>query len=483
MIFKVKKILIANRGEIALRIIRAVQEHGLTAVGIYETPDKEARHIRRADEAIWLGEGPRKDYLNIDKIIWAARKSGADAIHPGYGFLAENPDFPKACEDAGLIFIGPPAKVIHALGNKVIARTIAESAGVPVIPGSENLPLGEKGEKRALAFAKEQGFPLMLKATAGGGGRGIRKVNDKRELLEQMPLARAEAKAAFNDDRVYLEKSIKNPKHVEVQVLADAFGNTIHMGTRDCSIQRRHQKLVEIAPALIPDKALLNNICEAAIRVAKEANYVNAGTVEFLVDEDGQFYFMEMNTRLQVEHTVTEMVTGIDIVRAQIDIAAGHKLQYKQKDIQIRGHAIEMRINAEDPKNNFLPEGGKIVTVYSSPGGPGIRLDGIVYQSYLIPQAYDSLLVKLTVHGFTWKQSVERLRRALNGFVIMGPKTTIPFYLQIVKEPDFQNGIFTTSYLDNHPELLDYKDEDREVAKLAKLIATIHHKGFNPFAA
>lgn len=477
-----KKILIANRGEIALRIIRAVQEQGLIAVGVYETPDKEARHIRTADEAIWIGEGPRKDYLNIDKMIWAARKAGADAIHPGYGFLAENADFPRACEEAGLVFIGPPAKVIHALGNKVIARTIAESAGVPVIPGSENLPKGEEGEERALAFAQQYGFPLMLKATAGGGGRGIRKINNARELVGQIPLARSEARAAFNDDRVYLEKGLRNPKHIEVQVLADRWGNVIHMGTRDCSIQRRNQKLVEIAPALLLDKKLLDDMCTAAIKVTREASYVNAGTVEFLVDEDGHFYFLEINTRLQVEHTVTEMITAIDIVRAQIDIAAGEKLRFSQEDIHLRGNAIEMRINAEDPKNNFLPEGGKTITVYNSPGGAGIRLDGIAYQGYAIPQAYDSLLVKLTVHGFTWQEAVERMRRALRGFVIMGPKTTIPFYLNIVNEPDFQRGVFNTSYLDTHPELLEYKEEGREVAKLARLIATIHHKGVNPFA-
>ncbi len=477
-----KKILIANRGEIALRIIRAVQEQGSVGVGVYETPDKEARHIRTADEAIWIGEGPRKDYLNIDKMIWAARKAGADAIHPGYGFLAENPDFPKACEDSGLIFIGPPAKVIHALGNKVIARTIAESAGVPTIPGSENLSKGKEGEESALSFAKEYGFPVMLKATAGGGGRGIRKINDAKEMINQIPMARAEAKAAFGDDRVYLEKCLWNPKHVEVQVLADNFGNIIHMGTRDCSIQRRNQKLVEIAPALLTDEKLLNDICTAAIKVAQEANYVNAGTVEFLVDENAQFYFLEMNTRLQVEHTVTEMVTGIDIVRAQIDIAAGEKLKFSQGDVYIRGHAIEMRINAEDPKNNFLPEGGKTITVYNSPGGAGIRLDGIAYQGYVIPQAYDSLLVKITVHGFTWLEAVERMRRALRGFVIMGPRTTIPFYLNIVNEPDFQNGLFNTNYLDTHAQLLEYKDEGREVAKIAKLVAHIHHKGFNPFA-
>lgn len=477
-----KKILIANRGEIALRIIRAVQEQGLVAVGVYETPDKEARHIRTADEAIWIGEGPRKDYLNIDKMIWAARKAEADAIHPGYGFLAENPDFAKACEDAGLIFIGPPAKVIHALGNKVIARTIAESAGVPVIPGSENLSQGKEGEERALSFAREHGFPLMLKATAGGGGRGIRKINNPKELIDQIPLARAEAKAAFDDNRLYLEKGLRNPKHIEVQILADNFGNIIHMGTRDCSIQRRNQKLVEIAPALLSDKKFLDDICTAAIKVAREANYVNAGTVEFLVDEDRHFYFLEMNTRLQVEHTVTEMVTGMDIVRAQIDIAARERLKFSQEDVHIKGHAIEMRVNAEDPKNNFLPEGGKTITVYNSPGGAGIRLDGIVYQGYVIPQAYDSLLVKITVHGFTWREAVERMRRALRGFVIVGPKTTIPFYLNIVNEPDFQNGVFTTGYLDSHPELLEYKEEGREVAKLAKLVATIHHKGFNPFA-
>ncbi len=478
-----KKILIANRGEIAIRLIRAIQELNYEAVAVYETPDKESRHIRIANEAIWLGNGPRCDYLDISKIIKAAKKSGASAIHPGYGFLAENPDFSKACEDEGIIFIGPSSEVITNLGNKVIARKIMAEAGIPMVPGSDNLAQGDEGVETAIAFAAEFKYPIMLKATCGGGGRGIRLVESDDQMREEIPIARAEAKAAFNDDRVYLEKVVIEPKHVEVQVMADREGKTVHLGTRDCSIQRRNQKLIEIAPSMISDKALLDTICDTAVKAAKAANYFNAGTVEFLIDKDFNYYFMEINTRVQVEHTVTEMITGIDIVRTQIKLAMGKLLAFNQEDIQMRGHAIEMRINAEDPKADFMPEGGKTVSVYRSPGGYGVRLDGFVYQGYTIPQVYDSLLVKMTVHGFSWNETVDRLRRCLTNFVIAGPKTTIPFYLNIAQDADFIGGNFDTSYLDKHPELFDYEENANEASKLSNLIAEIHHRGLNPYAA
>jgi acetyl-CoA carboxylase biotin carboxylase subunit len=477
-----KKILVANRGEIAIRVIRAAQELGHKAVAIYETPDTDALHVRVADEAIWLGDGPRKDYLDIAKVIRAARKSGADAIHPGYGFLAENPEFAKACEDAGIIFIGPTSEVITNLGNKVIAREIMKEANIPMVPGTPNLTSGDDGVQEALAFASEYGYPIMLKATAGGGGRGIRRIENDMEMTEQIPMARAEAKAAFNNDNVYLEKVVITPKHVEVQVIADSFGNVVHLGTRDCSIQRRNQKLIEIAPSMIKDTSITDSICDAAVKAAKAANYTNAGTVEFLVDKDMNYYFMEINTRIQVEHTVTEMVTGIDIVRTQIKLAFGKKLLFDQDDIQIRGHAIEMRINAEDPKNDFMPEGGKTVSIYRSPGGYGVRLDGFVYQGYTIPEVYDSLLVKLTVHGYSWNETVDRLKRCLRNFVITGPKTTIPFYLELVNDPDFQKGDFDTSYLETHAHLLNYDEQNTEINKLAKLIAEIHYKEENTYA-
>ncbi len=477
-----KKILVANRGEIAIRVIRAAQELGHTAVAVYETPDTDALHVRVADEAIWLGDGPRKDYLDIEQIIKAARKSGADAVHPGYGFLAENPEFAKTCEKAGLIFIGPTSEVITNLGNKVIAREIMAKANIPMVPGTPNLSPGDEGVKEALAFAAEYGYPVMLKATCGGGGRGIRRIENDSEMQEQTHVARAEAKAAFNDDNVYLEKVVINPKHVEVQIIADNFGNVVHLGTRDCSIQRRNQKLVEIAPSLIQDKSIIDSICDTAVKAAKAANYTNAGTVEFLVDKDMNYYFMEINTRIQVEHTVTEMVTDVDIVRTQIKLASGKPLLFKQEEVKIRGHAIEMRINAEDPKNNFMPEGGKTVNIYRSPGGYGVRLDGFVYQGYTIPEVYDSLLVKLTVFGYSWNETVDRLRRCLKNFVITGPKTTIPFYLELVNDPDLQKGDFDTSYLETHEHLLNYDEQNTEINKLAKLIAEIHYNEENTYA-
>ncbi|HOI74884.1 MAG TPA: biotin carboxylase N-terminal domain-containing protein [Syntrophales bacterium] len=479
---QIRRVMIANRGEIALRILRTAKELSLDVVVVFEGPDSDAYYIRLAEDAVMIGDGPRKDYLDIDKIIWAAKKSGADAIHPGYGFLAENPDFSAACDKAGILFIGPPPGVISNLGNKVVARQIAQKAGIPCVPGTKDLLRGEAGVREAVDFGRMYGYPLMLKASAGGGGRGIRKVVDEADLLKQIPQARAETLAAFNDENIYVEKCIEAPRHVEVQILADKHGNVIHLGTRDCSIQRRHQKLLEIAPADLPPD-VLEAMCDCAIRFARESGYVNAGTVEFLVDsKTSEFWFMEMNTRLQVEHTVTEELSGVDIVREQIRIAEGHVLSIPQELGLLRGKAIQVRINAEDPKNNFMPEGGKRLEVYQSSGGPGVRLDGVVYQGFKIPTEYDSMMVKMTVRGLNWEQAIQRLKRALQGFLIVGPKTTIPFYLAICDEPDFQAGRFDTSYLETHPGVFDYPEPEREVAKLAELIAEIHARKINPYA-
>ncbi len=473
-----KKILVANRGEIAVRIMRSAQELDIRTVAIYEETDKDALHITQGDEAICVGPGPRKDYLNIDGIIEAARKTGAQAIHPGYGFQAENPDFSKACTDAGLVFIGPPPEVIRNLGSKVIARRIAQESGIPVIPASENLPPGLQGEKEAIGFAAECGYPLMIKAIAGGGGRGIRRVDDEKGLLAGLQQSRSEALMSFGNDEIYLEKCLLRPQHVEVQILADHRGNVVHLGTRNCSIQRRHQKLIEMAPAGLK-RALSEEICAAAVKAARAADYLSAGTVEFLVEPDGNFYFLEVNTRIQVEHTVTEVVTGIDLVREQLLIALGEPVGFSQEQVVERGYAIELRINAEDPKNNFLASPG-VVQVYQAPGGHGVRLDGAIYQGYEIPRYYDSMLVKLTVYGFTWQEAVDRLAQALNGFVIIGVKTTIPYFQQILQEADFIQMRFDTSYIDTHPHLLDYLESEREMEKIARLVSEINAYGYNP---
>jgi len=473
-----EKILVANRGEIAVRIMRSAQELDIKTVAIYEETDKDAFHITQGDEAICVGPGPRKDYLNIEGIIEAAKKTGAQAIHPGYGFLAENPDFSKACTDAGLVFIGPPPEVIRNLGSKVIARQIAIDAGIPVIPATENLSLEGQGEEEALSFAAEQGYPIMIKAVSGGGGRGIRRVEDKKGLLEGLKRSRSEALMSFGNDEIYLEKCLQRPQHVEVQILADHHGNVVHLGTRNCSIQRRHQKLIEMAPAGLR-KQLAEEICTSAVRATRAASYLSAGTVEFLVGADGEFYFLEVNTRIQVEHTVTEMVTGIDLVREQLLIALGEPISFSQDQVMERGYAIELRINAEDPKNNFLASPG-LVQVYQSPGGHGVRLDGAIYQGYEIPRYYDSMLVKLTVYGYSWQEAVDRLARALKGFVILGVKTTIPYFQQILQ--DFIQMKFDTSYIDTHPHLVKYMEEEREMEKIARLIAEISAYGFNPHA-
>ncbi len=474
------KILVANRGEIAVRVLRSAQELGLKVVAIYEETDKDAYHIMRADEAVCIGPGPRQDYLNIQRIIEAAKKTGAQAIHPGYGFLSENPDFPQACTNAGLAFIGPPPGVIRNLGSKVVARKIAQEAGVQVVPATEVLTPGPAGDREAQAFGKDNGYPVMIKAVSGGGGRGIRQVTDEQALLAGLKQSRSEALISFGNDAIYLEKGIDRPKHVEVQILADSYGNVVHLGTRNCSIQRRHQKLIEIAPGgLAP--GLTSAICEAAVKIVRAAGYLSAGTVEFLVDPEGAFYFLEVNTRLQVEHTVTEVVTGIDIVREQLLIAQGEPISFSQDQVVERGYAVQVRINAEDPKNNFFASPG-VVQVYQSPGGPGVRLDGSIYQGYEIPRYYDSMMVKLTVYGYTWPEAVQRLSRALKGFLIIGVKTTIPYFQQIVTDPDFIGMEFDTSYIDRHPQLLDYLEAEREVDKIARLVAEINAYGKNPHA-
>lgn len=475
-----KKILVANRGEIAIRIIRSARELGIKTVAVYEETDKTAQHIMKADEAVCIGSGPRKDYLSVDRIIQAARATGSEAVHPGYGFLAENPLFAKECTDAGLAFVGPPAQVIIDMGSKVVARSLMTEAGVPLIPGSSVLAEGERGEGEALAFAERYGFPVMIKAVAGGGGRGIRPAKSRDELIKGLKMARSEARMAFGNDAIYLEKALVRARHVEVQILADNHGNVIHLGTRNCSIQRRHQKMIEIAPAGLP-KLVIERICQDAVTAARKTGYVSAGTVEFLVDHDDQYYFLEVNTRIQVEHTVTEMITGIDIVREQIRVAAGSELSLRQEDVQLRGYAIELRINAEDPKNHFMASPG-IIQVYQAPGGHGIRLDGAIYQGYEIPQYYDSMLVKLTVYGFSWREAVDRLRRALNGFNIVGVQTTIPFYRQIVDDPDFIDQRFDTSYIETHPHLLEYEEAVPDMERLARLVAEINSYGFNPYA-
>jgi len=475
------KVLIANRGEIAIRVIRACKELGIKTVAVYSTADAESLHVKLADESVCIGPPPSsQSYLNINAIISAAELTDAAAIHPGYGFLSENARFAEVCEQCGITFIGPTAESMRVMGDKISARQAVIAHGVPILPGTkENV----KSVDEAVKIAREIGFPVIIKATAGGGGRGMKIVHSQATLATAYATAKAEAQAGFGNPDVYIEKYCVEPRHVEIQVLADKHGNCIHLGERDCSIQRRHQKLLEIAPADLPAD-VIENIHQTAIRAAREAGYLNAGTVEFLVDsKTNNFWFMEVNTRLQVEHTVTEMLTGVDIVRQQILIAEGRRLEIPEERVQLIGRAIQVRINAEDPKNNFMPEGGKRVEVYQSPGGPGIRLDGIVYQGYNIPMDYDSLLVKLTVRGYQWEAVVQRLKRALNDFLIVGPKTTIPFYLAICDEPDFRRGVFDTSYLETHPEIFDYPEQEREIARLARLIAEIHARKHNPYAA
>ena len=439
------KLLIANRGEIALRILRSCREMGIATVAVYSTVDKNALHVQLADEAVCVGDSPSsKSYLNVPNILAAATSRGVDAIHPGYGFLAENDRFAEICGDHGLIFVGPSPHAIRSMGDKSTAKSTMQKVGVPTVPGSEGL-LDSVSD--ASKLASEMGYPVMIKATAGGGGRGMRLVNHSDELENLFKAAQGEAEAAFGNPGLYMEKFIDRPRHVEVQILADRFGNVVHLGERDCSIQRRHQKLLEESPSPALDDHLRIRMGEAAVAAAKSINYEGAGTVEFLLDRNGSFYFMEMNTRIQVEHPVTELVTGMDLISEQLRIAGGEKLQFAQAEIKLEGHAIECRINAEDPSHNFRPSPGKI-TGWLPPGGPGVRVDSHVYTGYDIPPFYDSLIGKLIVWGKDREAALKRMERALSECAVTGITTTIDFHLKLLKTKEFIEGDVHTKFVE-----------------------------------
>ena len=469
-----KKILIANRGEIAVRLIRACSELDITSVAIYSDADRHALHVKKADESYNVGADPLAGYLNAHNIVNIAVTSGCDAIHPGYGFLSENPELAEICARRDIKFIGPNADIIRQMGDKIQARTAMIAAAIPVIPGSEgNIESLDEAKKLASSI----GYPIMLKATNGGGGRGIRRCNNEKELITNYDRVISEATKAFGKPEVFIEKCIVSPKHIEVQILADSSGNVVHLFERDCSIQRRNQKLIEIAPSPQLTNAQRNYVGELAVKAAKAVNYENAGTVEFLLDAENNFYFMEMNTRLQVEHTITESITGIDIVQEQIRIAFGLSLQYKQEEIQFRGFAIEYRINAEDPKYDFMPSFGKI-TRYYAPGGPGVRIDASIYTGYVIPPYYDSMCAKLTVWALNWESVMQRGKRALNDIVVFGVKTTIPYYLEIMNNKQFKEANFNTSFVDDHPELINYQSQFPPELMAAAISAAIAaHEG------
>ncbi|NLI17093.1 MAG: acetyl-CoA carboxylase biotin carboxylase subunit [candidate division Zixibacteria bacterium] len=439
------KILVANRGEIALRIIRACKELGVRTVAVYSEADANSLHVRFADEEVCIGPGSvSESYLDAKRVIAAAEVTNADAIHPGYGFLAENADFAEVCQSCDIVFIGPSPEVISLLGDKSMAKRTMQSAGIPTIPGSDGIV---DSYEKAVEVAKDVGYPIMVKASAGGGGRGMRLVNSPDELKQSFETARAEANAAFGSPEVYIEKLVPNPRHVEIQIMADNFGNVIHMGERDCTVQRRHQKLIEESPSPIITEQLRRKMGQAAVMGAKAAGYKGAGTFEFLVDPEGNFYFMEANTRIQVEHTVTEMVTGIDMVRLQIELAAGEKMPYAQSDIKFTGHAIECRINAEDTDKNFGPRPGKITT-FHVPGGLGVRVDTHAYAGYEMPPFYDSLIAKLITWGKDRGEALVRMRRALDEFIVEGVPTPINLYKSIFEDPIFIFGNYDTGYVE-----------------------------------
>lgn len=443
--YMVNKILIANRGEIAVRIIRACRELGIRTVAVYSQADKNALHAQIADEAVCIGPAPsRESYLNMGAILSACELTGAQAVHPGFGFLSENAKFAYLCKRCNVIFIGPDASSIELMGDKARARDTMKKAGVPVVPGSDGL-IDSLEEARKVA--EQIGYPVMVKATAGGGGRGIREVHAPEELESAIAAARGEAGASFGNDGVYLEKFIVDPRHVEFQILADHAGNTVYLGERDCSLQRRHQKVLEESPSSILDEKLRRTMGETAVRAAKACHYQNAGTIEFLVDKDRNFYFMEMNTRIQVEHPITELVTGIDLIKQQIRIASGEKLPFKQKDIRLNGHAIECRINAENPALGFRPSPGRIVSLHM-PGGPGIRIDSAVYQGYTIPPYYDSMIAKLIAYAPTRDEAIRKMRWALAEFLIEGVDTNIDYQLAILKDVDYLEGHVDVGFLE-----------------------------------
>ncbi len=468
----IKKILIANRGEIAVRIVRACAEMGIKSVAIYTDADRHALHVKKADEAYNLGPDSVAGYLNAHRIVNLAAAAGCDALHPGYGFLSENPQLAAICHRRGIRFIGPSAEVIRNMGDKIEARTAMINAGIPVTPGSEG---NVETLEAAVECASGIGYPIMLKATSGGGGRGIRRCENEDDLRRNYDRVISEATKAFGSAEVFLEKCIVNPRHIEAQILADSHGNVIHLFERDCSIQRRHQKLIEIAPSPQLSEEQRQYVGDMAVKAAQAVGYENAGTVEFLLDENDTFYFMEMNTRLQVEHCVTEQITGVDIVQEQIRIASGLKLRYKQEQITKRGFAMEFRINAEDPKNDFMPSFGRI-TRYFAPGGPGVRTDAAIHSGYEIPPYYDSMCAKLIVWALTWDELLDRAERALNDIGVYGVKTTIPYQLEIIKSQEFQNGTFDTSFVEQHPELVNYsvRRPPRELAAAIGVAIAAH---------
>ncbi|EPP36648.1 Biotin carboxylase [Chlamydia avium] len=441
-----KKVLIANRGEIAVRIIRACHDLGLATVAVYSLADQEALHVLLADEAVCIGEPQSaKSYLKISNILAACEITGADAVHPGYGFLSENPNFASICESCGLTFIGPSSESIKMMGDKIAAKQLAKKVKCPVIPGSEGVI---KDESEGLKIAEKIGFPIVIKAVSGGGGRGIRIVQEKDEFFKAFSAAKAEAEAGFNNPDVYIEKFIENPRHLEVQILGDKHGNYVHLGERDCTIQRRRQKLIEETPSPILTPELRAKVGKVAIDLAKSANYYSVGTVEFLLDKDRKFYFMEMNTRIQVEHTITEEVTGIDLLKEQIYVAMGKKLTWKQKNITFKGHVIQCRINAEDPSNNFSPSPGKL-DYYLPPAGPSIRVDGACYSGYAIPPYYDSMIAKVISKGKNREEAIAIMKRALKEFHIGGISSTIPFHQFMLDNPKFVNSEYDINYIDN----------------------------------
>ena len=462
-----KKVLVANRGEIAVRVLRACRELGLETIAVWSDVDRNALHVRYADEAYCIGPAPAKEsYLRIDRIIDVAIRAKADAIHPGYGFLAENEQFARACAEAGITFIGPPEEVILAMGNKIEARGAVAKQGVPVVPGTYQALRNDE----ILAAANQVGYPLFIKAAAGGGGKGIRRVEAPEELPGAIARARSEAESAFGDGTVYIEKIISPARHIEFQILADTRGNVIHLGERECSIQRRHQKLVEESPSIALDSHLREKMGRAAVKAAKAAHYVNAGTIEFLLDKDRNFYFLEMNTRLQVEHPITELVTGVDLVKEQIRIASGRPLSYRQKDIHQRGWAMECRITAEDPYNGFLPSTGKIISLYE-PTGPGVRLESGVYEGFEVSLYYDPLIAKLCVWGTDRATAIMRMKRALSEYKVLGIATSIPFHQKLLESTSFIGGHFDTTFLDDRFTMEQGGSAENE--KVAAIVAAL----------
>jgi len=485
-----RKILIANRGEIAVRLLRACRELGIASVAVYSEADRASLHVRLADEAYPIGPAPsRESYLRIDKLIDVARRAGCDALHPGYGFLAENAALPRACREAGIAFIGPTAEAMEQLGSKTSARHLAKQAGVPTVPGTLD-PIAELDQARQLAL--DVGYPVLLKAVAGGGGKGMRLVSAEAELPAAWRDAASESLNAFGDDRLYLEKFLPRARHIEIQILADHHGNVVYLGERECSVQRRHQKVIEEAPSPVVDAALRRSMGEAAVRLARAGGYTNAGTLEFLVDDQRNFYFLEMNPRLQVEHPVTEMVTGLDLVKLQIHVAAGEPLPFTQDDVSLRGHSIECRIYAEDPDNNFFPSPGKILA-RRIPAGPGIRLDDGVYSGWVVPTDYDPLLGKLISWGSTRDEAITRMRRALEEYYVSGIKTNIGLFHRILADAEFVRGEIYTRWLDERlmggsfraasPESAARTASNGRVEDAAVLAAVLWHLGSNGAAA